>query len=131
MSPIFVSQETIDRWLTEDRIDVEGERITLKPYGLSVDLTAAVHLLNEVAGGGDEKAWLGKVKTVSEIEGEGGEHDPGSVILGESAYEVVEGFVGRISSDTDPGLAASAREALSQIPPKDGLDALARHLISA
>lgn len=38
MSPIFVSQETIDRWLTEDRIDVEGERITLKPYGLAVEL---------------------------------------------------------------------------------------------
>ncbi|NLE48756.1 MAG: hypothetical protein GX614_10165 [Sandaracinaceae bacterium] len=129
MSPIFVSQETIDRWLTEDRIDVEGERITLKPYGLAVELVPAVHLVQEVAGGGDEKAWLGKVKSIQEIEGEGGEHDPGSVILGESAYEVVEGFIGRLAGSTDPGLAESARRTLSQITPKDGLEALARHLV--
>lgn len=131
MSPIFVSQETIDRWLTEDRIDVEGERITLKPYGLAIELEAAVHLLNEVAGGGDEKAWLGKVKTVEEIEAEGGEHDPGSVILGESAYEVVEGFLGRGLVDTDPGLVAAAQEALGQTTSEDAFEALARHLISA
>ena len=59
---LFVSQETLDIWMTDGRVEVEGEVMTLLPDGQRFQLKTAVHFLEEVAGGGDDAELIGKVK---------------------------------------------------------------------
>jgi hypothetical protein len=143
---VFVSQETLDHWMSEGRVEVDGETMTLNPERQEFRLTTAVHFLAEVAGGGDEAALVGKVKGLEEIVALGGEHCAASVVLGDNAYEVVEGFLGapifaerpaaarEEASDavaaSGSSLAAAAAAALGEGQDAGELDALARFLSS-
>ena len=91
---LFVSQETLDIWMTDGRVDVEGEVMTLLPDRQRFQLKTALHFLEEVAGGGDDAELIGKVKDVEVLLEMGGEHVADSVILNDSAYQVTEGFLG-------------------------------------
>lgn len=91
---LFVSQETLDLWMVDERVDVDGDVMTMKTEGHRFRLTSAVHFLEEVAGGGDDAQLIGKVKDLEALAELGGEHVSDSVILDESAYVVVEGFLG-------------------------------------
>jgi len=136
---MFVSQETLDRWLTDERVTVEGEVMTLLPEGQRFELTSAVHFLAEVAGGGDETALVGRVKALDVVAQLGGEHYADSVILDDNAYEVVEGFLGT-SLGRDPArqsetpqahdLAAATRLAVGERPASAELDLLARFFLA-
>jgi len=137
---LFVSQETLDVWLSNERVSVDGEIMTLKPEGQQFRLLTAVHFLNEVANGGDEQHLVGKVKDVAQVEGFGGELCSGSVILGDNAYEVVEGFVGEplgpiaqadaLASGQDLAAAALAA-AGDSAQPEGEVDLLARFFLSS
>jgi hypothetical protein len=109
----FFSQEAVDRWLAEGRVSFEGEQLALLPDGPSFQLTGAVLFVREVVSGEDPRGLCGKVKSVAALEEMQGEHAPGSVVLGEEAWEVTEGFLG------DPA-AEDAERALA------GLQALMR-----
>jgi hypothetical protein len=70
----------------------------------------------------------------------GGEHCAGSVILGDNAYEVVEGFLGLPIPNDDAGsaslgganLAAATRAAAGDgNPPSQELDLLAQFFLSS
>jgi len=92
----FLSQELLDRWLAEGVVSLEGDLLGLPPDGPSFRLESAVLIRTEVASGGDPLALCGKVKSLPAIEALGGEHAPGSVVVGDSAYEVTEGFLGNL-----------------------------------
>ncbi|HEX7478203.1 MAG TPA: hypothetical protein VF331_10380 [Polyangiales bacterium] len=102
---VFFSQEAVDRWLAEERIELEGETLTLAPAGPAFRLTSAVRFLAEVAGGGDVKGLVGKTKTLETVSALAGEHAPGSVVLGDDAYEVIDGFLAELL-DTERGVDA-------------------------
>lgn len=90
---MFFSQETLDQWLAEGRADVEGEILVLKPENRRFQLLTAVHITNEVTGNQDTPGLLGRVKDSEQLAQLGAEHVSTSVILGDNAYEVVQGFV--------------------------------------
>jgi len=134
---MFVSQETLDGWLTEERVAVEGDVMTLMPEGQRFTLTSAVHFVAEVADGGDEKELVGRVKALDVLAAFGGEHYADSVILDDNAYEVVEGFLGtslgREAHSERPAhdLAAATRLAVGEDrPPSAELDLLARFFLA-
>lgn len=91
---LFVPQDTLDLWMSEEHVDVDGEVLTLRQGGQRFQLKTAVCFLEEVTEGGDEAKLLGKVKDLEQLGELGGEHVSDSVILGEAAYQVAEGFVG-------------------------------------
>ncbi|MBX3249822.1 MAG: hypothetical protein KF901_21775 [Myxococcales bacterium] len=91
---LFVSQETLDTWMTEGQVSVDGEILTLSSGGQRFRLKTAVHVLEEIAGGGDPLGLIGRVKDVAELAAMGGEHVSDSLIHGDSAFTVVEGFLG-------------------------------------
>jgi hypothetical protein len=128
---VFVSQETLDRWLSEERVDVDGDVLTLQQDGQRFHLATALHFLSEVAGGGDPEAWLGKVKPLESVVESGGEHCAGSVVLGESAFEVIEGFLGVPIHDAASSLTAAAQSALGEAPAGDDLDQLSQFFMSS
>lgn len=133
---LFVPQHMLDHWLSEGRVEVEGDVMITKPEGQRFTLTTALLFKAEVTGTPDAHGLLGKVKDLEQVASLGGEHCADSVILGDNAYEVVEGFAGTRVRDEDDdiatgsSLAGAARAALGERSGSGEIDLLARFLKS-
>jgi hypothetical protein len=92
----FFSQETVDQWLADGRVRLDGEVLALLPDGPAFHLESAVLFRAEVASGEDTHGLCGKVKSLEALALSSGEHAPGSVVMGDNAYEVLEGFLGEL-----------------------------------
>ncbi|MCZ7677313.1 MAG: hypothetical protein M5U28_00440 [Sandaracinaceae bacterium] len=117
---LFVPQQMLDHWLSEERVEVEGETMVVKPEGQRFTLTTAVLFKAEVTGSPDANGLLGKVKDLEQLAQIGAEHYADSVIFGDNAYQVVEGFAGTPIRDEaedvaiGTSLAGAARAALGE-----------------
>jgi hypothetical protein len=94
ISRLFWPQELLDQWIVDEKIVLEGERLTLVKENQVYRVKQALYFVADVGDGNDELKLVGRVKDISEIEAMGGEHYMDSVILEDSAYQVVNGFVG-------------------------------------
>lgn len=135
---VFLPQEMLDGWLSEERIDVDDDVMTLRPEGQRFRLKTALRFMEEQAGGGDDQRLVGKVKDLDQLGEIGGEHCADSVILGDNAYQVIEGFVGEPLFDEQPAgtgssLASAAQAALGDDDetPSAEIDLLARLFLSS
>jgi hypothetical protein len=121
---VFVPQKALDHWLDKGEVALSGEELFIAAAGRHLRLTGALHFIADVTDSGDPHALLGKVKTLDSVRDMHGEHCADSVVLGDSAYQVIEGFL------AEPLPPASASVAPS--PARDGAleeaDALA-HLV--
>ncbi|MEM7447747.1 MAG: hypothetical protein AAF355_05845 [Myxococcota bacterium] len=97
---MFLSQDALDAWLSEERATVNQD-VMMVQDGLRLILKSAVHFVEEVTGSEDLSGLVGKVKDVDQLEILGAEHYADSVVLGDNAYRVVEGFVGTPAYDQD------------------------------
>lgn len=94
---LFVPQSVLDKWSEQGRIQVDGNVLTILGEGKNFALTSAVRFLKMDAGD-DGARLLQKVKTTDALRQMGAEHYMESVILGESAYQVQEGFLADASA---------------------------------
>lgn len=115
---LFISQSVLDRWLSDAAVDVTGDTLTLLADDHQFALTTAVLFEKEVTEAGDPHGLLGKVKDLEQIAALGGDYSAGTVIVGDEAYEVTDGFAGvAVQGNLMPALASlppppmSAREA--------------------
>jgi len=95
---LFLPQNVVDTWLAEGRVRLMGDELKLEPQGHVLHLTSALHFKSEVAGGPDEHELVGKVKAMDAVAALSGEHCADSVVLGDNAYEVEEGFLAEPTS---------------------------------
>lgn len=126
----------LDQWLSEDRVEVEGEVMITRPEGQRFSLTTAVLFKEEVTGEPDAAELLGRVKDLEQIAAMGAEHYADSVLIGDNAYQVVEGFAGtplpsedRADMTTGHSLSSAARAATGERGSGE-VDLLARFLQS-
>lgn len=93
MPRLFLSQQRLDEWVEQERVSLDGDTLELTT-GKTYRLVAAV--LFEMVEGGDSDTcdMLGKVKTKEQLVEINAEQYSTSVILGDLAYRVIEGFVG-------------------------------------
>lgn len=91
---VFLPQEAVDVWLAEERVELEGEVMTMIPEGQRFKLSTALRFMAEVAEESDPNDLVGRIKTLEQVESMEGEYSSGSVIMGDNAYEVIDGFVG-------------------------------------
>ena len=91
---VFFPQTALDEWVGENRADIKGEELTLKNEGRRYRIIEAVRVLREVTGADDPHELLGRVKTRAFLVELGAELLEGSMILGDNAYDVIQGFVG-------------------------------------
>jgi len=92
---IFIPQDQVDTWVTTDKVDVAGEIMTFRNSRISLRVVPAC-FFDHVSGGSDDgNALLGRVKTKAAVSALGAEVYMNSVIVGETAYDVVAGFVGK------------------------------------
>src|SRR6267378_1611023 len=89
---LFVPQSVLDKWSEQGRIQVDGNVLTILGEQKSFALTSAVRFIKMEAGD-DNVGLLAKVKTTDALKQMGAEHYMESVILGESAYQVQQGFL--------------------------------------
>lgn len=113
---LFLSQSLLDRWLSEGTADVSGDTLTILAADHKFDLKTAVLFEKEVTESGDKHTLLGKVKDLDQIAELGGDYSAGTVIVGDEAYEVTDGFAGiAVQGDLLPALAS-----LTPPPPSTG-----------
>lgn len=111
---LFLSQSILDRWLSDGTADVTGDTLTIQPDDRKFDLATAVLFEKEVTESGDPHGLIGKVKDLEQIAELGGDYSVGTVIVGDEAYEVTDGFAGTpLQGDT-------LRSVASLAPPSSG-----------
>jgi hypothetical protein len=91
---LFISVERLEAWSAENRVLVEGPRMTLTELGRVFEIRPAVHFLSVAGGDVDPHGLLGLVKDEGELAVMGADHMAGSVIYVDTAYDVQNGFLG-------------------------------------
>lgn len=93
MARLWISQQKLDDWIEQERVTLQDDLITLED-GRRFHLLPAVNFKQVVGDEADPHAVLGTVKTKSQLVGLSADHYGDSVLIGEVAYQVEEGFVG-------------------------------------
>jgi hypothetical protein len=109
---LFISQEHLERWIAEDRIALDGEIMTLRGDPIPLHLTPAALVVRVAGGDADPHGLCGRVKTNVEVAALQGELSMGSLIVGDTAYDVMPGFVGEPAGDAPFGRLRQALLAL-------------------
>jgi hypothetical protein len=117
---LFVPQGVLDKWSEQGKVSVDGHVLTLLGEGRSFQLTSAVRFLKMEAGE-DVARLLAKVKTTDALKQMGAEHYMESVILGESAYQVQQGFLADANAIRAVA-AAAPKPAQPPPPPPDAFE---------
>jgi hypothetical protein len=92
---LFIPQETVDAWLSTERVNLDKEMLQLLGSGVVLRLVPGCYFTTVQAGSDEPFKLLGKVKTKAAVTALGAEMYMNSVILGETAYEVEVGFVAK------------------------------------
>lgn len=92
MTKLFLPQKTLEDWAVADKADIKEGRLVISPEKSTFPVTGAVHFTKLVSGT-DEHKLLSKVKTKAQLDKLQAEQLADSAIVGESAYEVVEGYL--------------------------------------
>jgi hypothetical protein len=111
---MFFPQEAVDAWLEAGRISLEGDVLGV-PNGPKFRLTSGVVFRQEVASGDDALGLCGKAKTVDEVVALNGELVTGSVLIGDHAYEVTDGFLADLMGAAHGGEALAAVRRLAGV----------------
>lgn len=91
---VFISQGQMEKLLTEGAAEIKENNIILRLDNTLVgDLEEAYYFVRNVVSGSDSRELIGKVFTREEVLKLGGDIMQNSVIIGDDAYDVEEGFL--------------------------------------
>jgi hypothetical protein len=113
---LFVPQSVLDKWSEQGRIAVDGNVLTILGEKKSFALTSAVRFIKMEAGE-DTAGLLAKVKTTDALKQMGAEHYMESVILGENAYQVQQGFLADANALRRAAAASQSAAKPGEAPP--------------
>ena len=114
---LFLPQKTLEDWIMDEKADLEDGKLVVKEGSSSHPVMAAVHFV-KVVSGNDQHQLTGRVKTMKQLDELGAEHMMDSVLLGETAFEVVPGYVTEVMA---PPPAARPDPKKKQISPEADL----------
>lgn len=97
----FIDQQKLELLIEEGKVTFQDDVLTILAEQKSYILAAAVKVTG-LLDGHDSAGLVGKTLSVAEVTAKGGEHYRDSVILGETAYQCEEGFVGTQAASGDP-----------------------------
>lgn len=114
---VFFPQEALDRWLSEGRVEIAGNELTIPTERRRYRLVEAVRVLSEEAGHSDPDELVGKVKTMLFLTELGAELLGDSMVLGENAYRVTAGWLGSPIGTLEEHRAERQELRVSRVPP--------------
>jgi hypothetical protein len=91
---VFFPQAALDQWISEGKVDLTGEELTIKPDARRYRILEAARIVAECTGLPDANELVGKVKTRLFLSELGAELLETSMVLDENAYDIVPGFLG-------------------------------------
>jgi hypothetical protein len=94
MSRLFISLERLENWQAEGKATFEGDRMILLELDRKFAMVPAVHFVNTEGSDQDPHDLVGRVKSKEALESMGAEQFASSVIYQDTAYNVVDGFIG-------------------------------------
>lgn len=94
MSRLFISVDRLDSWTAEGRASLEGDRMTLTELNRAFSMTPAVCFVSTNGQSEDPHDLVGRVKSKPQLEAMGAEQLSNSVIYNDTAYDVIDGFIG-------------------------------------
>lgn len=94
MSRLFISVDRLDAWTAEGRAALDGDRMILTELGRAFTMTPAVHFVQATGQDNDPNDLVGRVKSKPQLEAMGAEQLANSVIYNDTAYDVIDGFIG-------------------------------------
>lgn len=97
---LFLPQAQLEEWALEDKADVKDGVLVVTGEEGVYPVTPAVHIVQLVTGE-DANGLVTKVKTEDQLKTLGAEQMADSVLLGDTAYEVVPGYVAEVSLPSD------------------------------
>jgi hypothetical protein len=98
---LFLPQHTLEEWAGSDQADVHDHALLLAGQPVRYPVVAAVHVTKLVSGP-DDLQLLRKVKTEAQLQAIGAERLADSVVAGETAYDVVSGYVVQVPDPAPP-----------------------------
>jgi len=99
---LFLPQRTLEEWAGADKADVREHALLLTGETIRYPVEPAVQMTALVSGP-DEHKLMKKVKTDAQLAQLGAERLADSVVAGESAYDVVAGYVVQVPDPPGPG----------------------------
>nr|WP_255652821.1 MULTISPECIES: hypothetical protein [unclassified Corallococcus] len=98
VTKLFLSQAQLEEWALADKADLrEGRLVVAAEGGSAWPLTPAVHVVQLVSGE-DTHQLVSRVKTEEQLGRLGAEQMADSILVGDSAYEVVPGYVAEVGA---------------------------------
>ena len=94
MARLYISQQRLNDWSSEERVSMEGDTMILAENGRSFTMSPAVRFLRVVDGENDPHNLIGTVSAEDALLEMGADHMANSVIYEDTAYEVECGFLG-------------------------------------
>ncbi len=106
MPTVFLSHDLVQQWTDQGKAKLDDTVLSLMAHDRTATLKPAVRFTALIDGSDETHRLLGKVKTTAQLSELGAEHYMDSVLLGDVAYTVVDGFVGDLSPATQAPRAA-------------------------
>jgi hypothetical protein len=91
---VFFPQSAVDQWGIDGKIDLVAGELILLADGRRYKVEEAIRVVTEVTGANDDRKIIGKVKPKRALDEIGAELLENSMILGDNAYDVVQGWMG-------------------------------------
>src|SRR5882757_4970445 len=126
---VFFPQAALDQWVSEGKVDLTGDELTLKPDDRRYRILEAARVVAECSGLPDANELVGKVKTRLFLSELGAELLETSMVLDENAYDIVPGFLGAPIGTFSEYLKSAPRTDASNGQPASDEDLLAKLLL--
>jgi len=94
MSRLFISVDRLDAWTAEGRAALDGDKMILTELGRAFTMTPAVCFVQATGQDHDPNDLVGLVKSKPQLDAMGAEQVSNSVIYNDTAYDVIDGFIG-------------------------------------
>ncbi len=113
---LFIPQAVLDKWVESGKVVFNDNHLTLPSEKKTYTLTSAVRFMS-LLDGEDKAKLLGRLRTIEKLNEIGAEHMSDSVILGDTAYQVQEGFIAIVLVDEEVAVAAEANPIAPPVMP--------------
>jgi hypothetical protein len=122
---LFLPQTKLEEWAIAEKADMKDGQLVVAGEAKPYPMAPAVHFAKLVTGK-DERQLLNKVRTQAQLDELKAEQMAESVLLGETAYEVVTGYV----LQTEPPASRPAGPASAAKPGSSETSLLADFLLN-
>jgi len=102
VTKLFIPQEWVSKADMGEVVRIDGDTMIVASDGKQYRIEEALHVVSVEGGDPDAEDLLGKVVTHGEVKQRGGEQVGESLIMGETAYRVEQGFVALFEGSGSP-----------------------------